>query len=1756
MTRVQRIGVWVGIVLGSILLVLMAALLVLTQTDWGREQVRRVVVSQLDQALDGQVEVGRLEGNLLVRWRFVDVSITDLEGRPFLVADTAATRFSIRGLLRRRIDLGDMRLVHAHVVLDQPPGEDWNYARILPEPDPDPDPFGWGHWVHLTAVEVVESRVTIRSEWRPDPERPAAERERKIAEALDEEKTRDNVQRVPGGFQNVMDFREITASLDEVVLADPDLDRTVVDVAALRAIAQPFRPPVADVRGLEGKFQISGDSLWFQDVRARLPGSRLLADGTYRMETGELMLRMVGDPAMFPDLRWLHPPLPEEGGGHIRLTLHQRQDTTHILAEDLDLVVGAGTLTGDLRMVVGDFFRMLPTDLRFSNLDSRPVARVIPEFESPVHGILDGRVALVGDPAAMRVNGDVAITHAPTGRSRVVATGVLGMEDEIRFDGLRVAFRPLRTDLIRGQLPRFPPGAAITGEAVVDGVLGGPLRVNADLAMDDPATGRSHVLASGLVDPSPRGIRFTRFDMEFRPLLADLVRPELPQLPRGSTIAGRLQLHGSTAAILDVVGDLALADPVTGGSRVTVAGGLDLREELRLRALALEFQPLRLDLVRAELPELPPGATLLGRLELDGDPGGLLRLDGDLTLQDPATGESRVAATGAVDLRRELAFRSLTLRLDPLQVLLLQRFEPDIPLAGTLAGTATLDGRPAVRLAVQGDLVHREAGELSRVAGRAEIVPGDWARVDVQLRPLSLVIAGRFVPEAGLIGEVHGDLQAAGDLGDLALRADLTVPGGGEIFAAGTLDVLSPQPAYDLATRLQAFDLAAITVHAPATTMLTGSIDAAGRGLDPATMWAEVRADLVGSRVDEWAADEVRLRLAIADGLARVDSSIVMVGPAMAFADGEFGLVARRDGELRYQVEIEELDAVSPLLPPPDTGVVRPRPGVRRAAIEEAREMVLEAERRRLVEAIATGRAPPPEPLPIDTPAIVGIPRDTVAGRLDARGVIRGNIHLFDLVGEVEVDELFLYGHHIGEGEADFAWIRRGVPMTLIELDARAERLMIEGFILDSALAQVHHRGDREGAGRAVLAAWQPDDTAYRTNVDFTLAVDRGEVLVHDLFMQFDTLTWQSVQPAVVSWDDEAVEVDGLELASGDGGLIMVDGQVPFEAGMDLHVIMREVELAHLEALLQDDEDIAGRFSLETLIGGTLSAPEFEGVAIVAGAARNDQRIPDARIAFTYGAMELTLLAELFEEVGRTMAIAEVTLPLDLAIVDQVGPRLAEGPLVVDVMADSLPLGGVGALTDQVRDAEGVLAGEFSIRGTWDAPVSEGEATVVDGAFRVTATNVRYGDVAANFVFSDAELVVDSLVGRARGPVRVTGAIDLSTLTEPGFDLQLTAENAWVMRTSDYRIRLDADLEMAGPFDQVAITGQARTRRSVIYVPETRGAAVVALDDPALLRELEGRLLEAAEALVDRPSPLLANLDVNVALRIEPDTWIRSTDYNVEIYTPPELGPLRVRLDAAAGRLTLEGTVNSDRGDYSFLGRRFRVARGAATFLGGNPTIDPLVQITAEHEVQMSGREDFSIRVAIGGTALNPIISVESDARPPIDDTQIFTYVALGRAAGAVLQQQRTTLAGQAGAAGDLVGNVAGLATQQMAAVAANTMLDEFESELARELGLDILHISPADLPTELFTGQFGDLVRGTEIEAGLYIGPRLFAAVRARPTTETRPGATVEYTTPGGFRFTTSMDPRYLPATPTLRIVEPERTSVFSAFVAREWRF
>jgi autotransporter translocation and assembly factor TamB len=290
-------------------------------------------------------------------------------------------------------------------------------------------------------------------------------------------------------------------------------------------------------------------------------------------------------------------------------------------------------------------------------------------------------------------------------------------------------------------------------------------------------------------------------------------------------------------------------------------------------------------------------------------------------------------------------------------------------------------------------------------------------------------------------------------------------------------------------------------------------------------------------------------------------------------------------------------------------------------------------------------------------------------------------------------------------------------------------------------------------------------------------------------------------------------------------------------------------------------------------------------------------------------------------------------------------------------------------------------------------------------------------------------------------------------------------------------------------------------------------------------------------------------MDVN--LRIDRDVFVRSREANVEIYSDEDLG---VHVNRAKETLVLDGVILSERGEYTFMTRRFTIQRGSATFINSTE-LNPILQATAAYEVRQPSREAINIQIEVGGTFRSPNISLTSDAQPPIPQSDLLSYLAFGQSSTSLLQLEGSGLTNGGGGT-NLVGAGAALASRQLAGVALGVAADQIAGSAARSLGADVFTITPADVQTDV-----GNFLRGTQIEFGKYIRSHTFVEVKSPldPYAVVRPGVKVVHRFGGtkGYRLETGLETRYLLREPSLsRDQNILTTSAFGAFLIREWRF
>jgi len=1394
-------------------ILVVAGVLAITNTNWGRKQARTRIVALIQNNTNGIVKIGRVSGNLLNGFTLHDFVITDSAGAPFVDADEASARYTIRSLTSQRIEFDDVRLVRPIVVLDRKPGGRWNYDSILfPDRGPPGGKPGWGTWVRFTDVTLVDGDLTVRSPWEPDATLTGAERTDFIREEFGPE-GRLVIIEIPNGYQKVSKFHRINAKLPLLRVEDPEFSTRHADVASLSMLAEPFRPPLADVRSMVGKFEFTDDSVWWQNARVVMPGSRIAGSGRYTTGNGDMTLRVRADPVATADVRWIYPRTPERGVGSLDFAMDWVGDTSIYVASNADVQVGGARLRGDLGVTVADQYSLQDTDVRFTNLDTRLIEEMFPDIDPPRSGILAGRAKLDGDQQSLTVDADVIFDDRRAGRNRVIAVGEMGFADgQFRADGLRLTMRPVQVQLVR-------------------------------------------------------------------------------------------------------------------------------------------------------------------------------------------------------------------------------EFAPDLPLGGTITGTATLNGSTTSRMTARADITHVDRGAISRITGTGSIRnrPGEklassWFDVDARVHPLSLVTAGRFFPDAGLRGVATGPVHLTGTMGDLVVRSDLSFSDGGSLGLTGRLDLASREKGYDVDVVARLFNANAISATSPRTS-ISGTASADGRGVDPATMRANLSADIQSSTYDTLSVTSGIIRLVAANGMARIDTLAVEIPEGVATASGNFGLARGTSGQLRYHVGVDSLQRFASFLPRADEGSVPPRPGILAARNARARADSTRIARATEVERAATGQ-PPVTLAAVDSPRAIS--RTELSGSLRADGVATGNVRDFGVKGTASGERIIARGSSIERFRAGYDWTNALTPQSRVDVDASAARVSAGGFDLDSVQTRITYRKPN---GTAEVTVVQNAQDVYSLSADYRLDKVRNELRLNRMQLRFDTTVWASTRPSVLHWGQAGIDVDKLELRNQGIGRIYVDGLIPREGRASLEIAVDNFAVEDLISLAQSDIDARGLVSLDMKAAGTAADPTFSGSFGTQRFIYNGTEVPEVHGALSYANQTLTGRAEAMREGQRPAIFAEGTIPINLAFTGITGSRLPRDRQIdLAIRADSLPLGMLPA-TAFVTNLQGRAVADFKVAGTLNRPEVTGHFTLDSAQARLVPLGLNLTGIDGTVRMLRDTIIVDSLVAYSHGRIAVTGGLGIGSLRAPSFDLRLRGDNAWVLENKKKgRLEANMDIAIKGPFNNTQVTGSVRILDGVLYIPRPNEKKLIGANDPALFSVLDTAIMSNRE-IFPAQSPLLANLQMDVNLRVDREVFVRSADYNVELYSERDL---RIRVNRANESLILDGVLLTERGDYSFLSKRFEIKRGSATFVN-TAEINPTLQVTAAYEVRLPARPAINIQILVGGTLRSPQIALESDAQPPIPQSDLLSYLTFGRSSSSLLQLQGTGLA----SSDNIVGAGAALASRQLAAVALGVFADE-----------------------------------------------------------------------------------------------------------------
>ena len=358
--------------------------------------------------------------------------------------------------------------------------------------------------------------------------------------------------------------------------------------------------------------------------------------------------------------------------------------------------------------------------------------------------------------------------------------------------------------------------------------------------------------------------------------------------------------------------------------------------------------------------------------------------------------------------------------------------------------------------------------------------------------------------------------------------------------------------------------------------------------------------------------------------------------------------------------------------------------------------------------------------------------------------------------------------------------------------------------------------------------------------------------------------------------------------------------------------------------------------------------------------------------------------------------------------------RLTGDSVRGNIRTDSVDLGVLEAFFPGFVRARGSLLANVDVRGTVKQPIIDGQFRIKNGGATLSNVGLALDRVNADILLERDTVFIQRMTAETnrerRGTIGVDGFVSLEQYSNPIFALRARAQNFHIIEKpglASLDISTDSVLTLRGPYRNARVAGAVRVDRGTVYIPELITKEIVDLSDPEFAGIVDTLLSRDRKLLPETPSDFARNLTLeNVAVNIGDAVWLRSSEANVKLG-----GSLNVTLGRSGqtgerSQLALEGTLNAVRGTYRlnlvdpFVQPTFDVSSGSLRFFG-TPELNPTLNIIAIHTIrqprqQTANLRDIRVRVTIGGTLSQPVLSLDNPDNLPLSQSDLLSYLITG----------------------------------------------------------------------------------------------------------------------------------------------------------------
>jgi autotransporter translocation and assembly factor TamB len=318
MRAIRRILQVVAFV-GTLMIGVLALSLIVSQTPWFRDWLRRYIVRESKQYLNGELMIGGLDGNLLFGADLSNVAV-DVSGERVVAVRGIELDYSVFSLMSKGLQVDQIKIDQPVVKLEHDE-HGWNVARLVKQQEQEADRQGPLRPISLPSIEISDASVSIQ-DGNPS-----------------------NVS-LPRRIENV----DLTARFEYA----PVHYSLMLDHVSFRGSA-----PTLSLQNLTGKLAVRDDNLYLENVALKTSETSVTVDGVVEnyLATPVTKLRATGTVSL-PEIGRL---VPAAAGYNLHPAIDLRVDGP---ADQLNLDV-------DVRSEAGNLRGRLAADVQAPNLSAR-----------------------------------------------------------------------------------------------------------------------------------------------------------------------------------------------------------------------------------------------------------------------------------------------------------------------------------------------------------------------------------------------------------------------------------------------------------------------------------------------------------------------------------------------------------------------------------------------------------------------------------------------------------------------------------------------------------------------------------------------------------------------------------------------------------------------------------------------------------------------------------------------------------------------------------------------------------------------------------------------------------------------------------------------------------------------------------------------------------------------------------------------------------------------------------------------------------------------------------------------------------------------------------------------------------------------------------------------------------------------------------------------------------------------------------------